>query len=808
MLQKSMGPTIYISACPEDWPWRQELLQHLQPLVRATKLSVLEADPAGALERPPADAQLWLILLSRAYLASSELWDELEEALHTSDRLRVVPIIIKPCDWQHTPLGRLVALPRSGSALSLHRDRDAAWISVVAELRAVVEQLAVPPGPPAMTQPAADAPPQRPVRPPGVLLLPTPRERQARSRSGAPDRRWAKDLSRSLRILEERGECEVWDAARMPPGADRARWLQERAAHAELVILLLSPAFFDAREHVELALQLLRQRRALKLIELEPCYATTLPPWDGVQIQRAHEVRGPFASERFLVAQVQDIRERLSAPSARRTLLRLQATAGTALLRAHDTQAVLALLGEPPWHAGESLLQRLTERVAAASFSADPQQARAALLACEIPGAFAALPIELRLRAPDLEHEVSAALLHLREPSHHSAGRLACDLLFLRRVAADHAFLRLPDLGEVALRTELPPLVVRALSTTLALSDLFAPEEPETLARVEWALLKLCRTFLAELPEGAQGKAPADLGWPLFQWLCRHLDALTPEQRRADLRQVALSELDIDASINHRSAAVLHALHGDAPQTLWQPSSEALEDLLLRLSSFYYSPLGMQGDWASPSSSNLRAEALGLLLSLNAARFFHLPANDQHGWLNELPHLPDATATALLSALADHLQRLQPKAQHYLREHSEGILTQAKQSLAVQAAACQVLLRILEDGEVRLERNLLSFIEAHRTEPFAAELWGSYLIAIGELAPERLHDKITQLLLRTRSDEAALQCFTRGVARAINASPPEVSALLRAALPDVMTAHPELRDNATLERLVQRLGSR
>lgn len=54
---------------------------------------------------------------------------------------RVIPIILRPCKWQDTPIGKLQALPSSGEAVSKWPDRDDAFLSIVQGIRKVIREL-------------------------------------------------------------------------------------------------------------------------------------------------------------------------------------------------------------------------------------------------------------------------------------------------------------------------------------------------------------------------------------------------------------------------------------------------------------------------------------------------------------------------------------------------------------------------------------------------------------------------------------------------------------------------------------------
>jgi hypothetical protein len=42
----------------------------------------------------------------------------------------VVPIILRPCDWQHSPLKDLQCLPRDGKAVTEWDNPDAAFLDI------------------------------------------------------------------------------------------------------------------------------------------------------------------------------------------------------------------------------------------------------------------------------------------------------------------------------------------------------------------------------------------------------------------------------------------------------------------------------------------------------------------------------------------------------------------------------------------------------------------------------------------------------------------------------------------------------
>ena len=55
---------------------------------------------------------------------------------------RVIPIILRPCDWYTAPFGKLKALPKYGKATTTWPNRDEAFFDVAKGIRRVVKELA------------------------------------------------------------------------------------------------------------------------------------------------------------------------------------------------------------------------------------------------------------------------------------------------------------------------------------------------------------------------------------------------------------------------------------------------------------------------------------------------------------------------------------------------------------------------------------------------------------------------------------------------------------------------------------------
>lgn len=79
-----------------------------------------------------------LPLISPDFIASDYCYSvEMEKALqkHQEGRSLVIPVIVRPADWQRTRLGNLQVLPKDGKPVVEWPSRDRAWLNVTEGLR-------------------------------------------------------------------------------------------------------------------------------------------------------------------------------------------------------------------------------------------------------------------------------------------------------------------------------------------------------------------------------------------------------------------------------------------------------------------------------------------------------------------------------------------------------------------------------------------------------------------------------------------------------------------------------------------------
>jgi hypothetical protein len=137
--------TVFFSYSHKDEALRERLETSLKTLERQGLIEpfhdrrippgdVLDHAIDAAIER----ANVILLLVSSDFLASSYCMDrEMPCALkrHRAGEARVIPIILRPCEWRQTQLKELTALPKDGQPISKYPDLDDAFLEVTGGIR-------------------------------------------------------------------------------------------------------------------------------------------------------------------------------------------------------------------------------------------------------------------------------------------------------------------------------------------------------------------------------------------------------------------------------------------------------------------------------------------------------------------------------------------------------------------------------------------------------------------------------------------------------------------------------------------------
>ena len=135
---------IFISYAHKDEELRQELEKHLAELERQKIVATWSDEQIrpgeeldNAIQKELERADIILLLVSPDFLASTYCREvETVKALEQrkTQGTITIPVILRPCDWQRAPFGRLKALPKDGKPVVQYPSRDAAFLEIAKAL--------------------------------------------------------------------------------------------------------------------------------------------------------------------------------------------------------------------------------------------------------------------------------------------------------------------------------------------------------------------------------------------------------------------------------------------------------------------------------------------------------------------------------------------------------------------------------------------------------------------------------------------------------------------------------------------------
>lgn len=135
----------FISYSHKDEEALERLHTHLAVLQREKLINawydreILAGDVLDeVIKKELCECELFIPLVSPDFLASSYCYDtEMSSAMerHAKGEIRVVPVIVEPCEWLETPLRDYKAVPKDGKAISEWKNENTAYLDVVTELR-------------------------------------------------------------------------------------------------------------------------------------------------------------------------------------------------------------------------------------------------------------------------------------------------------------------------------------------------------------------------------------------------------------------------------------------------------------------------------------------------------------------------------------------------------------------------------------------------------------------------------------------------------------------------------------------------
>jgi internalin A len=143
---------LFISYSHKDEEMCKELKDHLTTLERQQLIEFWYDRNIDAGDEFDAEikqrleaADIILLLVSSAFVASKYIWNiELKRAMerHEAQEARVIPVILRPVDWQETTFSKLKALPKDGKPITdrFWASSDEAYADVAKNIREIVKK--------------------------------------------------------------------------------------------------------------------------------------------------------------------------------------------------------------------------------------------------------------------------------------------------------------------------------------------------------------------------------------------------------------------------------------------------------------------------------------------------------------------------------------------------------------------------------------------------------------------------------------------------------------------------------------------
>jgi hypothetical protein len=213
--------SLFLSYSHQDEALRQRLEVHLAGLKRDGTISVwhdrrIAAGDAFAqrIDEHLEQADVILLLVSADFLASDYCNDvEMQRALerHAGGSARVIPVILRPCDWKHPPLASLLAVPTDGKPITSWPNEDEAFLDVVQQIRDAL---------PASRQPVAGRHPSTPSRAEFAPADAPPRSSNLRVRKKFSDADKDRFLDEAFEYMERFFESSLDELSARNPGVE------------------------------------------------------------------------------------------------------------------------------------------------------------------------------------------------------------------------------------------------------------------------------------------------------------------------------------------------------------------------------------------------------------------------------------------------------------------------------------------------------------------------------------------------------------------------------------------------------------
>lgn len=132
---------LFISYSHDDEIYMNLLVKHFSALKRIGSIETWSDKDVHAgqeweklIKSKLIESDIVLLLISSSYLASKycyEIETGIAMKLYKKEKLIVIPILIRPCDWKGLSFGKIQALPKNSLPISKWENLDEAFLNVI-----------------------------------------------------------------------------------------------------------------------------------------------------------------------------------------------------------------------------------------------------------------------------------------------------------------------------------------------------------------------------------------------------------------------------------------------------------------------------------------------------------------------------------------------------------------------------------------------------------------------------------------------------------------------------------------------------
>jgi glucokinase-like ROK family protein len=150
-MSKTNSVEVFVSYSHQDEEWRVKLSTHLtlletQGFITTWHDRKIEGGKEwkNEIDEHIDTCEIILLLISPDFLASKYCYAiEMKRAMerHEAGDARVIPVIVRPSDWDETPISKLQAFPSNGVAISKWTDEDDAFLDITQNLRTIIKKI-------------------------------------------------------------------------------------------------------------------------------------------------------------------------------------------------------------------------------------------------------------------------------------------------------------------------------------------------------------------------------------------------------------------------------------------------------------------------------------------------------------------------------------------------------------------------------------------------------------------------------------------------------------------------------------------